>query len=184
MADNAKPLLPEPAMLTWAQLAPAVQHALTGKLDGLYGQTTAAEAFATLAPDKQQALLLLWQRFVELDLWQHLRQIENAYGLGGVGMNFSAWPSLSEVLRWHPRFTARLAKRHNTTGGFREMRVRQCGLHLLYNGHGEGRRWDAHFDMYNPLFSPRNTIRHIWNEVLHSRAPDWTIVQGHLTDKS
>ena len=181
MADSAIDL--SAANLSWAQLTPAARQALCGKLEGLYGQTTAADAFTSLATDKQQALLLLWQRFAEFDLWPHVRRIENAYGLGGVGMNFAAWPSFSEILRWHPRFTARLAKRRNTDGGFRELRVCQGGLHLLYNGHGEARRWDAHFDRYNPLFSVGNTARHIWHEVLHSRAPDWTTVQGYLTSK-
>lgn len=183
MPDNAKALLSEQVTLSWAELSAAAQLALTGKLEGLYGQPTASAAFASLAPDKQQALLLLWQRFAEYDLWEHLRHIENVYGVGGVGMNFSAWPTFSAVLNWHPRFTSRLAKRRNTTGGFRELRVRQCGLHLLYNGDGDARRWDAHFDRYNPLFSPHNTVRHIWHEVLHSRAPDWAVVQGFVKGK-
>jgi hypothetical protein len=166
--------------LRWEQLSPARRQALAGKIEGLYGQTDAPEAFNRLETDKQQALLLLLKRFHQLDLWPHVRSIGNVFGVGGVGMNFTAWPSFLEALRWHPEFTRRLAKRRSSDGGFREKRVRQCGLHILYTDKETERNWDAHFDRYNPIFSPVNTARHIWNEVLNSRAPDWREVKEYL----
>ena len=169
-----------PAALSWARLPWATRHALEGKLNGLYERAQAAEAFDYLAVDKQHALLLVWRRFAELGLWPHLRQVENAYGEGGVGLNFTAWPSFLETLRWHPSFTARLAKNKENDGGFRELRARRGGLHLLYKNQSDGRRWNAHFDMYNPLFSPANTARHIWNEVIKSQRPNWQMVEGWL----
>jgi hypothetical protein len=171
---------PAQEALLWSQLPLAKRLALEGKLEGLYGREDAPEAFENLAVDKQQALLLLLKRLTVYGLWAHLRQVENVYGEGGVGMNFRAWPSFLEAVRWHRDFTTRFAKRPGNDGGFREKRIRFGGLHLLYKGKGAERRWDAHFDMYNPLFSPANTARHVWNEVINSRAPDWQMVRGWL----
>ncbi len=169
--------------LRWEQLPAVTRYSLTGKIEGLYGRERAPEAFAALALDKQQALLLLFQQLSVFGLWPHLRLVENVYGLGGVGMNFAAWPDFGETLRWHRKFTKRLANRYNTDGGFRETEVRNGGLHLLFNGHGEGRRWDAHFDIYNPVFSPANTARHLWHEFIHSRTPDWVMVRDWLAQR-
>lgn len=168
------------ASLAWEQLKPSTRHLLAGKLDKLYGHTRAAAAFNALVEDKQQALLLLLRRFLELDLWPHVRQIENVYGEGGVGMNFAAWPSFHETLRWHRDISPRLAKRPGFEGGFRELRVQHGGLHILYRGRGTEQRWDAHFDCYNPLFSLANTARHVWHEVIKKQPPSWHQVHGWL----
>jgi hypothetical protein len=164
--------------LSWRTLPPAKQLALAGKLDGLYNYETTEVAFGNLSVDKQQALLLLLKQFLHLQIWDHVRRIENVYGIGGVGMNFIAWPSFLETIGWHKEFSRRFAKRPGNDGGFRERRVRFGGLHILYKGTGEARKWDAHFDMYNPLFSPANTARHVWNEVIKSHAPNWEMVRG------
>ena len=166
--------------LLWENLTQAKQHSLLGKIEGLYNHTIAPAAFNSLSLDKQQALLLLLQQFSTLHIWQHVRKIENVYGEGGVGMNFIAWPSFLETLHWHKEFSRRMAKRPGNDGGFRERRARFGGLHILYKGKGESRNWDAHFDMFNPLFSPANAARHVWNEVINSRSPNWLMVRDWL----
>jgi hypothetical protein len=169
------------AQLNWLQLSPAARLDLAGKLDGLYGHASAPAAFEYLAVDKQQALLLLRQRLAGVGLWQHIRQVQNVYGVGGVGVEFTAWPSFLEALRWHRGFTKRLAARRGVTGGFRELRVRRGCLHLLYTGKtDQDRLWNAHFDMYGPLFSPANTVRHLWSEYLNKGTPDWKMARGWL----
>lgn len=178
MSDAA---LQEP--LNWVDLSLAKRHALDSKLNGLYGAPNVPAAFNSLAPDKQQALLLVLKRFSAHGLWQHIEYIDNVFGEGGVGINFTAWPSFHEALRWHKEFSTRFAKRPGNDGGFRERRPRFGGLHILFKGKGEERRWDAHFDMFNPLFSPANTARHVWNEVLNSRAPNWRMVRDWVRSR-
>ena len=170
--------------LSWKELPANIRRALDGPLNGLYQHARAADAFNALTEDKQQALRMLTKCFLTLELWPHVRSVGNVWGEGGVGMNFTAWPSFLETLRWHRKFSRRLAQRPGQDGGFRETHVKHGGLHILFKGRGESRLWDAHFDMYNPLFSPSNTVLHVWNEVINSKTPDWQMVEKWLQNRA
>ena len=164
------------SLLRWRELKDETREALERKLEGLYEAERDEDAFDALAIDKQQALLILTRRFEELGLWDSVRRVQNVYGLGGVGMNFDAWPTLRSRLEGHERFTARFAKHGNTTGGFLERGGARAGLHLLYVDE-DRRRWAAHFDLYNPWSSPLNAWRHFWHEKLRGSTPDWRTIK-------
>src|SRR5262245_33133662 len=110
----------ESQQLFWKDLAFDIRDQLTGKLKDLYGAQGDEAAFDLLPIDKQQALLLLLRRLGEKELWQTVRKVENVYGLGGVGMQFEAWPVLESTLRRRPDFTKLFAKHRRTSGGFYE----------------------------------------------------------------
>jgi hypothetical protein len=84
--------------LKWSNLAEKLRAGLERKLEGLYGRASDESAFNQLSVDKQQALLILARRFLDLKFWVAVRRIENLYGEGGVGMNFLAWPYLKSTL--------------------------------------------------------------------------------------
>ncbi|HEX8143260.1 MAG TPA: hypothetical protein VF553_11735 [Pyrinomonadaceae bacterium] len=171
----------EPVRLRWRELPRFLQDALHRKLEDLYGYARDEDAFDSLALDKQQALLILARRFIELDLWSAVRRVSNVYGEGGVGMNFDAWPVLHSTLSRHRQFTARLANHSDTTGGFIERGVGRASLHLLYvDKEGEERRWAAHFDLYNPWASPVNAMRHLFVEKLRGYTPDWRVIGASI----
>lgn len=165
--------------LTWHELSAEAREALEGKLLGLYGAARDEEAFDNLTVDKQQALLLLAHRLGELGLWRVVRRVENVYGTGGVGMNFSAWPELAQALHSRKDFTTRFARHKDNAGGFLERRVIHASLHFLYTDSG-ARRWAAHFDLYNPWSSPVNALRHLFYEKLKGHRPDWRAVRKLL----
>lgn len=165
--------------LRWTDLPAASRAALTGKLAGLYGAEGDAAAFDALAVDKQQALLLLAARLRRLDLWHAVKRIENVYGLGGVGMNFAAWPVLASALRRHKSFTPRFAGHKDTAGGFLEIGRPRAALHFLYTEDTE-RRWAVHFDWHGPLASPLSALRHLYYEKWRRATPDWRAIRAAL----
>jgi hypothetical protein len=152
-----------------------VRGALEGKLKGLYGNERDEDAFDNLGVDKQQALLLLSGRLRELRLWSSVRWVENVYGVGGVGMNFRAWPELLSILRRRKDFTARFARHRDNAGGFLERGRPRGSLHFLYQA-GAERLWAVHFDLYNPWSSPLGALRHLLYEKLRGETPDWRTV--------
>ena len=170
--------------LLWSELPEATRAALARKLEGLYGGLRDETVFDALAFDKQQALLILLRRFLELSLWDAVRRIENLYGEGGVGMNFSAWPNLKSRLESRAGFRTWFARHHNTSGGFIEHGAQGGGaaaLHLLYSdGSAAGRKWEAHFDLYNPWTSPLSAWRHLLHEKIRRETPDWRVIQASL----
>jgi hypothetical protein len=161
-----------------------VRAALEGKLEGLYGHDGDERAFDALAFDKQQSLLIFARRLGVLNLWQPVARIENVYGEGGVGMNFSADDRLAARLLARDDFT-RLWAAHRQSGanGFRERRRTRAALHFLYKGEGRERVWSVHFDLYNPLASPVNAWRHLFREHLRGATPDWRAIAAALDDE-
>ena len=131
--------------------------------------------------ERQQALLLLLRRFLELRLWEAVRTITNIYGEGGVGIEFVAWPVLRSTLERRRGFSRLLAGHRNNQGGFRERR-KQPGpsLHVVMVA-TEERYWAAHFDRYNPLFSPLEAWRHIYREGIRGELPSWYEIGGPVT---
>ena len=169
-----------PEKLRWRELPRATQWALYRKLEGLYGNARDEDAFDSLAVDKQQALLILTRRLIELDLWPIVRRVGNVYGEGGVGMDFEAWPLLLSTLRRSRNFTSRFANHGNTTGGFIERGVGRASLHVLYVDKDKERRWAAHFDLYNPWASPVNAWRHLLEEKIRGYTPDWRAIGASI----
>jgi hypothetical protein len=165
--------------LRWRELSPEALDALEGKLKGLFDAARDEEAFDNLAVDKQQALLLLMHRLHELGLWRYVRRVENVYGVGGVGMNFRAWPELASALRSRKDFTTRFARHRDNQGGFIELGRTAASLHFLYTDRGE-RRWSGHFDLYNPWSSPASALRHLLYEKLKGVVPDWRAIRRAL----
>jgi hypothetical protein len=165
--------------LRWRELPVEMLEALEGKLKGLYGATRDDMAFDNLAVDKQQALLLVTRRLRELDLWRQIRRVKNVYGVGGVGMNFSAWPELASALQSRRDFTTRFARHRDNQGGFIELGRNSASLHFLYTDAGE-RHWAVHFDLYNPWSSPLSAGRHLLYEKLRGVVPDWRTIRKAL----
>ncbi len=167
--------------LRWLDLTANTRAALARKLEGLYGHVRDENAFEALEVDKQQALLIILRRWRELRLWDTVRRVENVYGEGGVGMNFSAWPLLESTLRRRKDFTTRFATHRDTTKGFLERGRERAALHILYVEDKE-RRWAAHFDLYNPWSSPANAWRHLLHEKFRDETPDWRNIGAALWD--
>lgn len=166
--------------LLWGRLPERLRAALERKLEGLYGGAKVEDIFDGLAVDKQQALLILARRFLDLNLWDAVRRIENLYGEGGVGMNFLAWPYLKSTLERRRDFTALFASHRNTTRGFIERGTRCASLHILYSDNHARRGWEAHFDLYNPWASPANAWRHFLHEKVRRETPDWRTIGAAL----
>lgn len=164
----------------WQELSSEVREQLERKLDGLDGARSSEEAFDNLVVDKQQALLLLMNRLQDLKLWDSVRRVENVYGRGGVGMNFSAWPELAAKLRERKDFTTRFARHRDSAGGFLERHRTRASLHFLYRDEGE-RLWAVHFDLYNPWSSTGNALRHLLYEKLRGLTPDWRAIRAALS---
>jgi hypothetical protein len=166
--------------LRWRELSTDTRFALDQRLIGLYDRQTDESAFDALAPDKQQALLILLRRFRELKLWGTVRRVENVYGMGGVGMNFAVWPFIKSTLERRPDFTSWFARHRDTTGGWIERGVGRASLHVLYVEREKKRNWAAHFDLYNPWASPANAWRHLLEEKLRHYTPDWRAISSSL----
>jgi hypothetical protein len=162
----------EDVRLAWGELAPPVRAALAGKLAGLYGAASDAEAFGALAVDKQQALLIFAARLGRLNLWADVSRVTNVYGEGGVGIEFEAARGLTKRLRHGAKFTRRFAAHRGTAEGFYEKGQAAAALHFL-RPHPRSPAWAAHFDLYGPLASPLSALRHLWHEKLRGRTPGW-----------
>lgn len=166
--------------LRWRELSDEVRDALGPGIKGLYDAASTEAAFDNLTVDKQQALLLLLGRLRELSLWQSVRRVENVYGEGGVGMNFTAWPDLLSELKRRKDFTSRFASHRDCAGGFIEKGRARGALHFLYQVEGGRTSWAVHFDLYNPWSSPLNAWRHLLYEKVRGVTPDWRVVRAAL----
>jgi hypothetical protein len=173
-----------PGKLRWQDLPAGTRQALAGKLEGLYGNARDEDAFDSLAVDKQQALLILTRRFIELNMWAVVERIGNVYGEGGVGMNFEPSPLLHGLISTRLDFTNRFANHKDTTEGFIERGVGRASLHVLYVDQGKERKWAAHFDLYNPWASPMNALRHLWYEKIKGYRPDWQAIGTSIWGES
>jgi hypothetical protein len=167
----------------WEDLADEAREALSGKLSGLWGAVSDEAAFNGLALDQQQALLIILYRLLAKGLWQVIRKIDNVYGKGGVGIDFSAWPSIESTLKARRDFTRFLAKHRNTTGGFYEKGRGDAVLHFLF-AEGKTRKWHVHFDLYSPVHSPASALKHLRYEFLGKLTPDWRMIQRVLNSES
>jgi hypothetical protein len=172
--------LEEERTLQWRELSGTIRAALERRLEGLYGGVSDEDVFDALSIDKQQALLILVRRFLDLKLWDAVRRVENVYGESGVGMNFGAWPYLRSTLERNARFTKRFAAHSHTTGGFIERGRTRASLHILYADVHATRCWEAHFDLFNPLASPLNAWRHLLYEKIRRETPDWRVIGASL----
>jgi hypothetical protein len=167
--------------LRWSRLPENVRAELARKLEGLYGGARDEAVFDALAVDKQQALLILLRRLLDLDLWGAVRRIENLYGAGGVGMHFKAWPFLKSALERRQNFSAWFARHRHTTRGFIERGTAgRPSLHFLHAGGGKAGGWEAHFDLYNPWSSPLSAWRHLAHEKIRKKTPDWRVIGASL----
>ena len=167
------------SQLRWLSLSGESRELLAGKLTGLWGAPNDKQAFDSLAVDKQWALLLVADRLQTKDLWPAVRRISNVYGLGGVGIDFEAWPFLESTLSRRRDFTKRFAKRASVSGGFYEKGRRVCILHFLYTD-GSPRRWHEHFDWYSAVDSLGSGLRHLRYEYFGKLRPDWNMVRKRL----
>jgi len=160
----------------WQALSRDSRELLAGKLTGLWGAPDDEKAFDGLVVDKQRALLLIAHRLQAKNLWPAVKHIDNIYGLGGVGIDFEAWPFLESTLSRRRDFTKRFAKRANVSGGFYEKGRQVCILHFLYSD-GSPRRWHVHFDWYSAVYSLSSGLKHLRYEYFGKFKPDWTMVQ-------
>ncbi|MEP6637007.1 MAG: hypothetical protein ABJB97_09795 [Acidobacteriota bacterium] len=170
---------PEIPQVRWRDLSFDVRDALAGRLVGLFGATGDEAAFDSLGEDKQQALLLLFERMRAKQLWQLTRRVENVYGQGGVGMGFIAWPLIESTLLRRKDFTRRFANHKDTSGGFYEKGRAGAALHFLYQ-EGNPRKWYVHFDLHSPVHSLSSATRHVRYEFLGKRCPDWKMIKQCL----
>src|SRR5262245_65603348 len=91
------------------------QH-FRGMLQGLYGWGSDEQAYTTLPLDKRAALLLVFRRLTQKDLWKAVGRIVNVCGKGGVGMYFSALIDLESELSARKDFTRRFARNRDEDG--------------------------------------------------------------------
>lgn len=165
----------EVSQLSWSDLSADTREGLIGKITGLWGAESDAAAFEACAVDKQQALLIVARRLREIGLWQVIRKIDNVYGVGGVGIAFSAWPYIESTLRERKDFTRLFANHSGTTGGFYEKGRAAAVLHFLYID-AEPRKWYLHFDLYSPVHSPLTAFKHLRHEFIGKLTPDWKMI--------
>jgi hypothetical protein len=165
--------------MLWQDLPANLREALTGKLAGLWGAACDVEAFNNCPVDKQQTLLLLVSRLLRKDLWHLVRNIDNVYGEGGVGISFSAWPLAEATLRGRSDFTTFMANHKDTTAGFYEKGRCDAVLHFLFV-EGAPRQWYVHFDLHSPVHSPLSAYRHLRHEFIGKLTPDWRMIQKCL----
>jgi hypothetical protein len=167
------------APILWQDIPADTREDLKGKLRGLWGAATDEAAFNACALDKQQTLLILVTRLREKRLWQVIKQIDNVYGEGGVGIGFTAWPFILSTLSRRKDFTRRFANHNDTTGGFYEKGRGDAILHFLYVA-GNPQKWYVHFDLYSPVHSPVTMFKHVRHEFLGKLTPDWRMIQKYL----
>ncbi len=171
----------EDLQIQWSDLPVDVRDALTGKLVGLWGASGDDVAFNSLAEDKQQALLLVLSRMRAKGLWHVVKNVDNVYGEGGVGIGFAAWPMIESTLSRRRDFTRRFANHNDTSGGFYERGRAEAVLHFLYQ-EGSPRKWYVHFDLYSPVHSPRSAAKHLRYEFIGKICPDWKMIKQCLKD--
>ena len=167
--------------LKWEELSPETRDLLQGKLAGLWGAPTDADAFNSWPIDKQQAMLLLIERLNAKELWHLVKRITNVYGEGGVGLQFEAWPMIESTLSRRRDFTRLMANHKDTSSGFYEKGRREAVLHFLFQA-GEPRIWSVHFDLYSPVHSPGSAFKHLRHEFWGKVTPDWQMIAQHLTN--
>lgn len=165
--------------LRWDELPETLRGDLAHKLEGLYGHSDDRSAFAMLAGDKQQALLLFVCRLRELNLWREIESVENVYGIGGVGMNFRARRGLATTLAAHRQFSSRFAAHADCAEGFLETGRARATLHFL-RMKPDARLWAVHFDFHAPAATPLSALRHFWREKLRGETPDWRAIKAAL----
>lgn len=165
--------------LDWSDLSEDVRQELAGKLSGLWGSASDEEAFNLLSVDKQQALLLIHSRLLAKGLWQGVKSIINLYGEGGVGIEFTPWPTMESTLLRRPDFTQLLANHSDTNGAFYEKGRAEATLHLLFVEETP-RKWYVHFDLYSPVHSPVTAFKHLWHELVGKVRPDWRAIKRRL----
>jgi hypothetical protein len=170
---------PRAGTLRWRDLPETLGDDLADKLAGLYGHAAAAEAFDSLAADKQQALLLFAARLLDLNLWREVERVENVYGVGGVGMSFRARRGLSAVLDAHGRFTSRFAAHGDCAAGYFERGRSRAALHIL-RMKDDASLWSIHFDLHAPAATPLSALRHFWSEKVRGETPDWETIKSVL----
>ena len=168
---------------TWAELPAKTRELLKGRLAGLWGALTDAEAFDSWPLDKKQGMLLLLQRLESKGLWHLVRRVTNVYGEGGVGIQFEAWPMIESTLSRRGDFTRLMANHKDTAGGFYETRRSEVILHFLFQ-EGESRRWYVHVDLYSPVHSPASALKHFRYEFLGKVKPDWRMIARHLSESA
>src|ERR1041385_4267554 len=95
----------EQSASTWADLSENERDQYGNRLSGIYGHEGDEAAYNALTIDKRAALKLISGRLIRADLWQYVGSIVNVYGLGGVGMYFSAAGDLAAELDRRPEFT-------------------------------------------------------------------------------
>jgi hypothetical protein len=156
----------------WSKLSPEIRTGLCGRLAGLYGFPSDEAAFDFLGVDKQNALLLLFQRFETLRLVQTVIRIENVYGLGGVGFDFLASSNLEKTLGSSTGFSKLFARHRNSSIGFLERHRNSATLHLL-RVKSERDKWGAHFDLHSPIGSIGSSFKHLYHEKVLGKTPDW-----------
>lgn len=164
--------------LRWDDLSESERFKLQGKLAGLYEQARDKEAFDKLSVDKQQAILLFARRLDELDLWDTVRTITNAYGEGGVGFGFISWPFLRSTLDRRRDFTKLLARHRDCEAGFIERHQSRAALHFLLQS-AKSREWTVHFDLYNPV-SSKGFFAHLVYERIKGHTPNWRVIRESL----
>ncbi len=155
-----------------------VPELLRGKLAGMYGWGSDEDVYARLPEDKREALTLVASRLLAVDLWQAVGRIVNVYGIGGVGLYFSATSDLKSVLSDRQDFTRAFARHHDNTGGFLEKKRKHASLHFLFIDppHGE-REWHVHLDYYGPYGSLATMAQHLFYERWKKFRPDWKLMK-------
>ncbi len=172
------PLADDESPRHWADLSEERREHYGNKLSGLYGHEGDEAAYNALTRDKQEALDLLCDRLVSVELWGHVGQIVNVYGRGGVGMYFSAVSDLESDLGGRRQFTRAFARHLDNTGGFLEKGRRHGALHFLYiDPTGGEREWHVHLDLYGGWGSIVTAIQHLYYERWRKFRPDWKIMK-------
>ena len=168
----------QPRASTWAELTEQERDRYGGKLSGIYGHEGDEGAYNALPNDKHEALSLISGRLIQMDLWQYVGRIVNVYGVGGVGMYFSAVGDLALELDGRREFTRWFARHHDNSGGFLEKGRRHASLHFLYIDppHSE-REWHVHLDLYGGWGSVITAFQHLYWERWKKYRPDWRIMQ-------
>ena len=167
-----------PAARTWNALNDEDRRRYQNKLSGLYGHIGDEAAYNALTIDKQEALTLISARLNASDLWQYVGRIVNVYGIGGVGMYFSAVGELASELKSRREFTRRFARHHDNSGGFLEKGRKHAALHFLYIDRPKGpREWHVHLDLYGGWGSLITGAQHLYWERWKKYRPDWRIMK-------
>src|SRR3954447_576773 len=96
--------------LEWTALPLSLRRDFGFRLAGLYGSTSAEKAFNSLAPDKRNALFLLYSSMAKSEVWSEVLAIRNVYGEGGVGMAFTSTKGLLGKLKRSDDFTTWFAR--------------------------------------------------------------------------